>query len=122
MSKRIGYLNGVDAMILTTLSAEGIGTLPLSNGWDDHGKYLAHVTPADGFSAIVTPLHKIAGTPGDPVGPRDVITSVVESNIPLLVVAPKAIHKKARAQISEENIKFVDPENLLDELKKILKL
>lgn len=122
MVKRIGYLNGVDPMVLTRLSAEGIGTLPLSNGWDDHGKYIAHVTPADGFSAIVAPLHKVMAAPGDPVGPKDVLTSVMDSGIPLFIVAPKEIHKKARGIINEENIQFVDPKDLFQELRKALKL
>ncbi len=122
MVKRIGYLNGVDAMVLTRLSAKGIGTLPLSNGWDDHGKYIAHVTPADGFSAIVAPFHKVMAAPGDPVGPKDVLTSVIDSGIPLLIVAPKEVHAQAAVQLNNKHVEFVEPEKLLDRLKVILKL
>jgi len=122
MVKRIGYLNGIDSVVLTRLSVMGVGTLPFSNGWDDHGKYIAHITPADGISAIIAPFHKIMASPGDPVGPSDVLTSVLESEIPVILVVPKELHGRARKMLSDKNVQFVAPVDLMDALIKLLKI
>ncbi|RKZ30594.1 hypothetical protein DRQ36_04980 [bacterium] len=122
MAKRIGYLSGTDAMVLTRIAAEGIGTIPLSNGWDDHGKYIAHITPADGLSLIVAPFHKVMAAPGDPVGPKDVLTSALEAAIPILIVAPEDVQIKIRKFLKNRKVEFVTPENLLETMKSILKV
>jgi len=37
MSKTVGYFEGTDPLLLNKLVARGIGTLPISNGFDSHG-------------------------------------------------------------------------------------
>ncbi len=122
MILRIGYFCGTDPMVLTRLAAEGIGTIPLSNGWDDHGKYVAHVTPADGFSAIIGPFHKVMAAPGDPVCPRDILSPAIDAGIPIILVAPFDVQEKARALLGKREVKLIMPEDLWDEMKQLLGL
>ena len=56
--KIIGYMLGTDPEVLTQLLLEGYETLPLSNGYDNHGKYITHLTTEDHISLIVGYLHK----------------------------------------------------------------
>ena len=57
--KIVGYLDGTDGLFLTNLAIKGVDTLPLSNGWDNHGKYLGHITKQDNIALVVGYLHKV---------------------------------------------------------------
>ena len=58
----IGYLEGTDPLVLSRLAVKGIGTLPLSNGFDNHGKFINTITEHDQISLVVGYLHKIMRT------------------------------------------------------------
>jgi len=122
MVKRIGYLNGIDPMVLSVLAANGIGTIPISNGWDDHGKYIAHITEADGLSAVIAPFHKVIAAPGDPVGPHDVLSPAIDNGIPVLLVIPKKVMKKARNILPRPEPILITPDTLLAKLFGILEI
>ena len=51
--KTIGYMEGTNSELLTNLLVDGVDTLPLSNGWDNHGKFIAHISRTDHISAVV---------------------------------------------------------------------
>jgi hypothetical protein len=122
MVRRIGYLAGTDSTTLTRIAIDGVGTIPLSNGWDDHGKYLAHITLSDGLSAIVAPFHKISAAPGDPVGPHDILSPAIDAGIPVLVIVPEDIKDKVVGMLTRKEAEPVSPEKLYIRLKEILKI
>ena len=110
----VGYLEGTDPVTLTRLAAKGIGTLPLSNGFDMHGKYVVHLTPSDGVSVVVGYLHKVLPANGIAVAPRDLLFACISHEIPVVLVAEKSFHDAARDRLGEMQgrVKLVDPADL----------
>jgi len=49
----IGYVEGIDPLTLTRLSAAGIGTMPISNGFDNHGKFINNLSERDQVDLLV---------------------------------------------------------------------
>ena len=110
----VGYFEGTDPVTLTKLAAKGIGTLPLSNGFDMHGKYVVHLTQQDGVSVVVGYLHKVLPANGVAVAPRDILYACMSHEIPVVLVAEKAFHDAAGDRLGEMRgrVKLVDPADL----------
>jgi len=110
----VGYLEGTDPLLLTRLAVQGIGTLPLSNGFDLHGKYINHLTRQDGVSVVVGYLHKVLPTPGMTITPHDLLFACMTHGIPVLLVAEKAAHEQACRLLGEAAgyVRLVDPAEL----------
>jgi len=108
------YLEGTDPLVLTKLAIEGVDTAPLSNGFDNHGKYINHVTREDGISAVIGYLHKIMPTPDVTVTPRDLLFACLTHEIPVLLIVDKSDHEKARQLLREvaDPVRLVDPSDL----------
>jgi len=113
----VGYLEGTDGQLLTNLVVEGIDTLPLSNGWDNHGKTLGHITPADNISLIVGYLHKVLSL-GMGVTAKDVLYNCILHKLPIMLMAPKCNWDAARASLGEvaDNVILVEPEEALNQI------
>jgi hypothetical protein len=118
----IGYLEGTDPLILTRLAAAGIGTLPLSNGLDMHGRYVNHLTRQDGVGAVVGYLHKVLPYNGAPVSPRDLLYACLTHDIPVLLIVGEAEQEAARKLLGEvrDRVQLVDPANLYGAIMKAL--
>jgi len=112
----VGYFEGTDPVVLTRLVAKGIGTLPLNNGMDMHGKYVSHIGRQDHVSIVVGYLHKVVPTSGVSLSPRDLLFSCLTNDIPVVLVAEKAFQEAAREQLGEvrDRVKLVDPANLYE--------
>ena len=110
----VGYLEGTDPLLLTKLAIEGVDTAPLSNGFDNHGKYINHVTREDGISAVIGYLHKIMPTRDVAVTPRDLLSACLTHEIPVLLIVEKSDHEKARQLLGEvgDRVRLVDPSDL----------
>ncbi len=115
-----GYLEGADPLTLTRLNLQGIGTLPLGNGFDGHGKYIGHLTKADGIRVVISYLHKILPTGELKVAPRDFLFACNTHGIDVLLVVPEEGHAKANELLGEiaEWVTLVAPEKLYDEVVK----
>jgi hypothetical protein len=111
--KVLGYLEGTDPNILTSVMLEGYETLPLSNGWDNHGKHLTLLNPADNISLVVGSLHKFLRLEDMSIFSA-MLATVKAYDIPVLFVTPKDFHDKAAKLIDDKELKyeFVDPANL----------
>jgi hypothetical protein len=120
----IGYLEGMDPLVLTRLAARGAGTLPLSNGADNHGKFLAAISERDGVDLVVGYLHKIMRTDQQGFYPRDLLQPCLDLGIPVLVVVPEADQAAARSALGpvSESIALVDPATLYEEIARTLQL
>jgi len=110
----VGYLEGTDPLVLTKLAARGIDTLPLSNGFDNHGKYVNHLTRQDGISVVIGYLHKVLPTPSVTLTPRDLLFACITHEIPVLLIAEKSDHAEARRVLAEvaDRVQLVDPSDL----------
>jgi hypothetical protein len=107
--KKIGYMDGTDPLLLTKLAVAGVETAPLGNGYDNVGRYLGYINPADGIDAVVGYFHKFL--------------PLEDSNIPVFVVVPKEDAAKAKEEMGDcgSNVKFVDPADVTGELMKLVK-
>ena len=120
----VGYLEGTDPLVLTRLAARGVGTLPVSNGADNHGKFITTISERDEIDLVVGYLHKIMRTPHQGFLTKDLLQSCLDSGIPVLIVvleADQAIARQALGSVGE-SIALVDPGVLYDEIAHRLQL
>ncbi|MHA2369065.1 MAG: hypothetical protein ACXADX_09600 [Candidatus Hodarchaeales archaeon] len=119
----VGYFQGTDPLILTKLNAKGVGTLPLGNPWDSHGKKADLIKKEDNVRVVIGYLHKILPVSADdPIGPYELLYSCKTHSIPVLIIAPpncKDICEKLLGQAAEI-VTLVTPETLEEELDKIM--
>jgi hypothetical protein len=110
----IGYFEGMDSLVLTRLAAKGIGTLPVSNGFDAHGKLVSHLSAQDGVSLIVGYLHKVLPTTGFPGTARQMLSTWTGKEIPVLLIVERAFHDAARERLgdAQARVQLVDPDDI----------
>ncbi len=120
----VGYLEGTDPLVLTRLAAGGVGTLPVSNGIDNHGKFITNISERDEIDVIVGHLHKITRTQRQGFFPRDLLQPSLDSGIPVLIVVPEADQPAARRVLGQlgQEVMLVDPGRLYAEIARILSL
>ena len=116
----VGYLEGTDPLVLTRLAARGIGTVPISNGFDGHGKYINHLIPGDHIAVVVGYLHKLVPVPERVMTAKDLLFSCMTHNIPVLLIAPKADHAAAKKALGDAGkyVGLVDPADVFDAIMK----
>lgn len=120
---KIGYMDGTKSKVLTKLTVAGAETVPLGNGWDGHGPYVGHINKGDGYGAIVGWLHKFIPLAGSDMTAADMLKAATVNNVPVFVLAEKKDHDAARKLLGAvgPNVKLVDPEDVVDELMKLMK-
>jgi hypothetical protein len=108
--KTVGYMEGTESELLTRLTVAGHDTLPLSNGWDNHGREVGLLTPHDDVALIVGYLHKFLRITDERLT-ESMLSSVKIYKIPVVFIAPKDIQNQAEGFISNLGIKysFVEP-------------
>jgi hypothetical protein len=114
----IGYLEGVDPLLLTRLSVRGVGTLPISNGFDNHGKFINAISERDEIDIVVGHLHKILRTQRQGFLPKDLLQSCSDCLVPILVIVPTEHQDAARKVLGQAAgvVTLVDPERLYEEI------
>ena len=119
----IGYLEGTDPLYLSKLVAEGYDTMPLSNGADNHGKYIGLVTKSEGIEMIVGFFHKIVPPIGMNMTCNDILYSAKLHKIPVILVAPAESHDQAIKKLGKaaKIVTLITPEQLWDTTMKLLK-
>lgn len=111
--KIVGYMEGTNSEVMTNLLLEGYETLPLSNGWDNHGKYLAHINRNDNIAMVIGYLHKFI-----PVAKEyslgDMLSSLKIYKIPIVFIVPKTKQAKAKKLLASKGVKFqfADPSEI----------
>ena len=96
----IGYMEGTDSALLSKLVVLGHETLPLGNGWDNHGKYIRHITQSDGINLIVGYLHKFVPTKSTNLTPADMLLQFKTIGIPIVVLVTEEYLVKAKDTLS----------------------
>jgi hypothetical protein len=114
----VGYLEGTDPLVLTRLAARGVGTLPLSNGFDNHGKFITSVSGRDGLDLVVGYLHKFTRTQRQGFRPRDLLQPCLDYGITVMVVVPQPDQALARQALGPivNAMRLVDPGQMFDSI------
>jgi len=123
---RVGYFEGTDPLLLTTLAAEGIETVPLGNTRDNHGKYVNHLTKGE-VNVVVGWLHKIMPAEEErtsllPIMLENLLGACKAHNIPVLLTVPANLHDRVKKLLGDvgPHIHIVAPENLEATIRKYL--
>ena len=123
---RVGYFEGTDPLLLAVLAAEGVETLPIANTWDAHGKPVNHLSKGE-VDVVVGYFHKVI-----PAGQGhtamfellldNMLVACKTHNIPVLLIAPKRVHLKARRLIGNvgSNVRIVSPEEVESQVRKYI--
>jgi hypothetical protein len=113
--KIVGYMEGTDPNFLTEIAAKSVAVVPLSNGADNHGRFIGHLTKKDKFSVVVGYFHKVIPPVEFHLTPQDILHACLTHNIPVILVAPDDIQKKCRNILGKisKSVTIVDPEKLM---------
>lgn len=122
--KIVGYMEGTDPNFLTEISAKGVVVIPLSNGADNHGRFIGHLTKRDKVSMVVGYFHKVIPPVEFHLTPHDILHACLTHNIPVVLVAPEKIQKNCRKKLGKisKSVAMVDPSKLLKTTKTKLRL
>jgi hypothetical protein len=120
----VGYLQGVDPLLLTWLAVRGVGTLPISNGFDNHGKFVNAITERDGVTLILGHLHKVLRTQHQGFLVEDILEACFLCSLPVLIIVRREDHDAARLRLggAGERVILVDPDDVYDEVASRLNL
>ncbi|HUT20524.1 MAG TPA: hypothetical protein VM366_15315 [Anaerolineae bacterium] len=114
----VGYLEGVDPLVLTRLAVHGVGTLPVSNGFDSHGKFINAITERDAIDLIVGYLHKLLRTQRQGFLVEDLLDACYNCQIPILAIVPREDQERARQLLGPANgrLTLIEPQELYDQV------
>lgn len=120
----VGYLQGVDPLLLTWLAVRGVGTLPISNGFDNHGKFINAITERDGVTLILGHLHKVLRTQRQGFLVEDILDACFSCSVPVLIIAQREDHTAARSRLGRagKRVILIAPEDVYDEVASRLNL
>lgn len=123
---KVGYFEGTDPLLLTTLAAEGVETLPIANTWDAHGKPVSHLVKGE-VDVVVGYLHKVIPAEQGRTAMFELLldnmlVACKTHNIPVLLIASKNVHEKARKLLGNVGpmVHLVSPEELEKEIRKYI--
>ena len=123
---RVGYFEGTDPLLLSSLAAEGVETLPVANTWDGHGKYVNHLNKGE-VNVVVGYLHKVI--PAEPLRTstlplllNDMLSACKVYDIPVLLIVKATLRDKAKKIIGDAgpNVQIVASEELEGQIRKYL--
>ena len=122
MRKRVGYFEGTDSRLLTYLICHGYDTIPISNGVDNHGRYVRRINENNRFDLLVGYLHKIYAPEDYETQAEDVFHICHHFRIPLLLEVPRELQDQARGLVSDvpAEVHFADPAEILDAALELL--
>ena len=126
MLARVGCFEGTDPLLLSSLAAEGVETLPVANTWDGHGKYVNHLNKGE-VNVVVGYLHKVI--PAEPLRTstlplllNDMLSACKVYDIPVLLIVKANLRDKAKHIIGDAgpNVHIVASEELEGQIRKYL--
>jgi hypothetical protein len=121
---RVGYFEGTDPLVLATLAAEGVETLPIANTWDAHGKPVNHLGKGE-VDVVVGYLHKVIPAQQERAAMFEflldnMLVACKTHNIPVLLIVPSGVHEKARKLLGNvgSQVHLIDPGDLEEQIRK----
>ena len=118
MARNVGYLSGTDSATLSQLVASGVNTIPLSSGWDNHGKYIEAVTLSDNLGAIVGYFHKLVAPSEAQTSPSGFLDGARIHKIPVVVVCPTNVMTRAKEILGDsgKTLHWATPDQVYDKV------
>ena len=126
MRRVIGYFEGTDPALLTSLVCEEHDTVPISNGFDHHGMHVRIINNENRVDALIGYVHKIYATQDSVssggVTYQDIFHVCRAFDIPLLLAVPNGLEDKARGLFTDvpDLVQFLDPDKMLGAIEDIL--
>jgi hypothetical protein len=126
MRKTVGYFEGTDSTLLTDLVCDGYDTVPISNGFDNHGMHVRIINNENRVDVLVGYVHKIFATQDDAqtgsVTYQDIFHVCRTFQVPLILEVHTRLHEKAKALFDDipDVVEFVDPSQMYPRVSEIL--
>jgi hypothetical protein len=91
--------------------------LPVSNGFDNHGKFVNAITERDGIDLVIGHLHKVLRTQRQGFLVEDLLDSCLSCGIPLLIIVPETDKPAAQDLLGKagERAILVSPDQVYQE-------
>ncbi len=123
MSKTIGYMEGTDPVLLTTLAVRNYSVLPISNGLDGHGLNIQLIHKERKPDLIVCYLHKLLPSPGYDATVASLLYRPRIFEIPIVIICPKEYHELACeiAPNLPDCAYLTDPADVISRLNELLR-
>ena len=80
-------------------------TLPFSNSWDNHGKFIAQITRRDNLELVIGWLHKFIPITKE-LGFGDVLAPLRIYEIPVVFIVPDNLQKKAHDLLADKAVTY----------------
>ncbi len=122
MSKVIGYFAGTDSIWLTTLVAKGYDTIPVSNGYDGHGKNIRLYNTINHEDVVIGYMHKVIAPFNIDATTADILHACDAYKIPVLLACPRELQEAGKAILGKmaEHVQLVDPAGMLAAVEQVL--
>lgn len=125
MSQVIGYFEGTDSIVLTSLVCHGYATQPISNGADGHGTHILLLNQLSKPDVIVGYLHKVmAHEPAEVDWPSadDIFHACRILDVPLVLAVPEESLECAPQLLDAvpDIVTFTTPDDLLQTVDNLL--
>jgi hypothetical protein len=119
----IGYFEGTDPLVLANLSIAGHQTLPLGNGFDNYGKFVAQITESDKIDVVVGYFHKVIPTADMTITSKDILAPVIKLNIPILLICGRENYGMAKELLGDmaDRIRLTAPERMEEAIISMIK-
>jgi hypothetical protein len=120
--KLVGYFEGTDSTLLTSLICAGYDTLPVSNGVDHHGKNVRRINQQEKYDILIGYIHKLYAPVDYDLPYQDVFHICKTYGIPLLLEVPRELQARARELMPDapDVVEFRDPDAILDRALELL--
>ncbi len=120
--KSIGYFEGTDSTLLTSLICAGYDTLPVSNGVDHHGKNVRRINQQEKYDVLIGYIHKLYAPVDYDLPYQDVFHICKTYGIPLLLEVPEDLQAKAMELMPDapDVVEFRDPGTILERVLELL--
>ena len=120
--KSVGYFEGTDSLLLTSLICAGYDTLPVSNGVDHHGKNVRRINQQEKYDILIGYLHKLYAPVEYDLPYQGVFHICRTYGIPLLLEVPTHLQPAAKKLMADapDVVEFLDPSVILDRALELL--
>jgi hypothetical protein len=121
--KSVGYFEGTDPAVLSSLICDGCDTIPISNGLDNYGQHVRLFNEENRVDLLVGYLHKVYAPVGAETQAEDMFHICETYQIPFIIIVPAGLHDCARQKFKRcpGVVSFVDSSDMLAAARKILR-
>jgi hypothetical protein len=114
--KSVGYFEGTDSLLLTSLICAGYDTLPVSNGVDHHGRNVRRINQQEKYDILIGYPHKLYAPVEYDLPYQEIFHICRTYSIPLLLEVPEQLQEAAARLMPDrpDVVEFLDPSDILD--------